>query len=240
VKPNFALKSSFNEVRLSAHALWIGAAGLLLSSLLSLQLYATTLNEAAGELTLDTGPQASLVFDRDGQLVFSFASEERTDVALDRISPNLVAAVLTAEDRYFYGHIGLDAIRIGGAAWVNVKSGRIVQGASTITQQLVRLLALTRERTYARKWREALLALRIERRFTKPQILEAYLNRIYLGDGYFGGEAASRGYFGKSSSSLSNQEAALLAGLITCPSACSPRLKPERARARRVDAASVG
>ena len=122
---------------------------------------------------------------------------------------------------------------MGGAALVNAKSGRIVQGASTITQQLVRLLALTRERTYSRKWREALLALRIERRFTKPQILEAYLNRIYFGDGYFGIEAASRGYFGKPSSSLTAPEAALLAGLIKCPSACSPRLAPERALARR-------
>ena len=201
--------------------------------LLSLQGYASSLDKTAKDLALDTGPQASLVFDRSGQLVFSFASEERTDVLLDSLSPNVIAAVLTSEDRHFYRHVGLDAVRMGGAALVNAKSGRIVQGGSTITQQLVRLLALTRERTYSRKWREALLALRIERRFTKPQILEAYLNRIYLGDGYFGIETASRGYFGKHSSSLSTSEAALLAGLIKCPSSCSPRLEPERARARR-------
>ncbi len=225
--------SSDNKIGHYRTHLLILVACLAVAGLVSVEGYTSSLDKTANELLLDTGPQASLVFDRTGQLVFSFASEERTDVEIDSLSPNVVAAVLAAEDRHFYRHVGLDLLRMGSAALRNARAGRIVQGGSTITQQLVRVLALTRERTYSRKWREALLALRIERRFSKSQILEAYLNRIYLGDGYFGIEAASRGYFGKTSSNLSTSEAALLAGLIKCPSSCSPRLEPQRALARR-------
>jgi 1A family penicillin-binding protein len=187
----------------------------------------------AAQFQLDTGPQATLLYDRNGQLVFSLHEEERTDRRLDELAPSLVSAVLAAEDQHFRSHTGVDVVRMAGAAINDMKEWRLTQGASTITQQLVRSQTLGRERTWTRKWREILLALRIERRFSKDEILETYLNRIYLGDGYFGVQAAARGYFGKDASSLDVLEAALLAGIIRCPSACSPRNEPERARRRR-------
>jgi penicillin-binding protein 1A len=195
--------------------------------------FARELNAMAAEFELDTGPQASLLYDRAGQLVFSFHEEERTDRRLSDLAPSVVPAVLSAEDQHFRSHAGIDIVRMGGAAWKDVKTGRLGQGASTITQQLVRLQALGRERTWSRKWHEIMLALRVERRFSKDQILETYLNRIYLGDGYFGVEAAARGYFDKDASALDESEAAMLAGIIRCPSSCSPRTKPEKARSRR-------
>ena len=199
----------------------------------SLQSFASALNHASREMQIDTAPQASLVFDRNNQLIFSFASEDRTSVTLDRISTPMVTAVLAAEDRYFFKHAGMDLFGVARAALVDMKEGGLKAGGSTITQQLVRLVALTRNRTLDRKVKEALLALRIDRRFPKRQILEAYLNRIYLGDSHYGVEAAARGYFGKTAADLTAPEAALLAGLIKCPSACSPRIAPAAAKARR-------
>lgn len=187
----------------------------------------------AARFQLDTGPQSTLLYDRHGQLVFSLHEEERIDRRLNELAPSIVPAVLSAEDRHFRSHVGVDVVRMAGAAINDVKSRRLMQGASTITQQLVRSQTLGRERTWTRKCREILLALRIERRFTKDEILETYLNRIYLGDGYFGIQAAARGYFDKDASALDVSEAALLAGIIRCPSACSPRTQPERARRRR-------
>src|SRR5262249_42857602 len=180
-----------------------------------------------------TGPQATLLYDRGGHLVFSLHDEERIDRHLDQLAPAVVPAVLAAEDKHFWSHAGVDIVRMAGAALNDAKSGRLTQGASTITQQLVRSQALGRERTWSRKLREVLLAVRIERRFTKSEILETYLNRIYLGDGYFGFQAAARGYFDKDASALDLSEAALLAGIIRCPSSCSPRNEPERALRRR-------
>ncbi len=210
------------------------AAGLtLIFCLGSLQIFASGLNRVSRELNLDTAPQASLVFDRNGHVVFSFASEDRTNVTLDHMSPAMVSAVVAAEDRYFFKHAGLDAFGLARAAWVDLRAGARKQGGSTITQQLVRLVALTRDRTLDRKIREALLALRVDRRFDKHRILEAYLNRIYLGDGHYGVEAAARGYFGKPASDLTPSEAATLAGLIKCPSTCSPRVAPAVAKAHR-------
>jgi penicillin-binding protein 1A len=215
------------------HAAVFGCGALLIFCLGSLQTFATGLDRVSRELELDTAPQASLVFDRSGRVVFSFASEDRTNVTLDHISRPMVSAVVAAEDRYFFKHAGLDVFGLARAAWVDLRAGAAKQGGSSITQQLVRLVALTRDRTVERKIREALLALRIDRRFQKEQILEAYLNRIYLGDGHYGVEAAARGYFGKSAAELSAAEGATLAGLIKCPSTCSPRVAPAVAKAHR-------
>ena len=195
--------------------------------------FANELDVMAAQFQLDTGPQATLLYDRTGRLVFSLHEEERVDRRLNELAPSVVPAVLSAEDKHFPTHLGVDVVRMAGAAITDVKARRLTEGASTITQQLVRSQTLGRERTWSRKCREILLALRIERRFTKDQILETYLNRIYLGDGYFGVQAAARGYFGKDVSALDVSEAALLAGIIRCPSACSPRTQLERARRRR-------
>ena len=109
----------------------------------------------------------------------------------------MLNAVVAVEDRRFYSHYGLDPIRIGGAAVRNVRAGRIVEGGSTITQQLARAVRLSPARTFERKLREAMLALRLEQRYSKEQILQEYLNTVYFGEGFYGVEAASRGYFGK-------------------------------------------
>jgi penicillin-binding protein 1A len=181
---------------------------------------------------LASGPQSTIVYDRDGRPVFSFSSEQRIDVPLEDVSPHLVSAILAVEDRRFFSHQGLDLIRIAAAAVRNVQAGRIVQGASTITQQLVRNLYLGPQRTWRRKIREALIATDIEARLSKRQILELYLNTVYFGDGLYGVEATSRGYFGKRAKDLDPSEAALLAGLVRNPSQ-SPTRQPARALARR-------
>ena len=215
------------------HVVAISAAAVALSACVVVYRFCHQMDLMAAQFRLETGPQATLLYDRTGQLVFSLHEEERTDRRLDELAPTIVPAVLAAEDRHFRSHVGVDVVRMAGAAVNDVKSWRLTQGASTITQQLVRSQALGRERTWSRKAREILLALRIERRYTKDEILETYLNRIYLGDGYFGVQAAARGYFDKDASALDASEAALLAGIIRCPSACSPRMQPERAGRRR-------
>jgi 1A family penicillin-binding protein len=219
--------------RIAPYFSWSLFAAGLMFCLGSLQSFASGLNHVSREMQIDSAPQGSLVYDRDNHVIFSFATEDRTNVSLDHISKPMVTAVLAAEDRYFFKHSGMDLIGVARAALVDLKEGGLKEGGSTITQQLVRLVALTRNRTVERKVREALLALRLERRFPKRQILEAYLNRIYLGDGHYGVEAAARGYFGKTAADLTAPEAALLAGIIRCPSACSPRTAPALAKLRR-------
>ena len=213
--------------------IWCVAAATLVFCLGSLHIFARGLDQISRDLKLDTAPEASLVYDRNNNLVFSFASEDRTNVPLDRVSPAMISAVLTAEDRYFYKHAGMDVIGLARAAWVDLKARAVKQGGSTITQQLIRHVALTTDRNIQRKIKEALLALRVERRFDKQHILEAYLNRIYLGNGHYGVEAAARGYFGKPAAELTHAESALLAGVIPCPSVCSPRTAPNVAKTRR-------
>lgn len=191
----------------------------------------TAVVEARELATLESGPQSTVVFDVHGRPVFTFYTEQRINVPLDRVAPVLAAAVLTAEDRRFYSHYGLDPVRIVGAAVANVRKGRIVQGGSTITQQLARLQELGRERTFRRKLREALLASVLEQRYTKPEILEGYLNKVYFGHGYYGVEAAAGGLFGVPAASVTPAQAATLAALIRAPVYYSRR--PDRLLARR-------
>lgn len=178
-------------------------------------------------------PQATIVLDRRGDPVFSYFVEQRIDVPLTDVSPTVVEAMLAIEDKRYFTHNGLDPVRIAGAAWRNVQARRIVEGGSTITQQLARVSQLSPARTYARKVREVLLAANIERRYSKEQILEQYLNTVYFGEGFYGVEAASRGYFQKSARALEPHEAALLAALVRSPSHDSPFVAPERAQQRR-------
>src|SRR5204863_7891563 len=139
-------------------------------------------------------------------------------VPLAEISPNLIHALIAVEDQRFYDHHGFDLVRIGSAAMANIRHRRAAQGASTITQQLARQSFLTPDKTIRRKLQELIVAERIEGAYTKEQILELYLNKVYFGDGLYGAEAAARGYFDKHASEIDVPEAALLAGLVKSPS----------------------
>ena len=177
--------------------------------------------------------QSTAVYDSGDRLVFTIFQEQRIEVPLARISPHLLHAIVAIEDQRFYEHHGFDAVRIASAAVANLRHLRAVQGGSTITQQLARQSFLTPDKTIRRKLQELILAAQIEQLFTKPQILEMYLNKVYFGDGLYGIEAASRGYFGKHASDLSIAEAALLAGLVKSPSSYAPTVSLSRAIARR-------
>src|SRR3984893_448292 len=177
--------------------------------------------------------QATAVFDDADKLAFTIFKEQRIEVPLSQVSPNLVRALIAVEDQRFYEHRGFDEVRIVSAALTNLRHRRAAQGGSTITQQLARQSFLTPDKTVRRKLQELILAGRIERQYTKPQILELYLNKVYFGDGLHGAEAASRGYFGKHASQLTVPEAALLAGLVKSPSSYAPTVSLERAVARR-------
>jgi penicillin-binding protein 1A len=153
-------------------------------------------------------------------------------VTLDALPKHLAQAVIATEDRRFYRHFGMDVVGFGRAMLVNIRAGRIVQGGSTITQQLAKNLYLSPERTVVRKLRELMLAIWLEARLDKDEILAAYLNRVYLGDGTFGVEAAARRYFGKSARQLSLAESAIIAGLLKAPSRYAPTNDLARSRAR--------
>ena len=177
--------------------------------------------------------QATAVFDRNDQLAFTIFKEQRIDVSLAQVSPNLQKAILAIEDQRFYAHKGFDTVRMASAMLANIRRGRLAQGGSTITQQLARQSFLTPDKTYRRKLQELILAARIERSYSKNQILEMYLNKVYFGDGLYGIEAAARGYFGKHASELTVPDAALLAGLVKSPSSYAPTVSMSRAVARR-------
>ncbi len=169
----------------------------------------------------------------DGKAFWTLGTERRIPVPLDRIPPLLVKAVVAVEDSRFYEHHGVDLKGIARALWRDIVTGSLAQGGSTITQQLSRVLFLTSEKSLTRKLREAVLAMQIERRYGKDEILTLYLNQIYLGEGAYGVEAAARTYFGKGVEDLTLSECSLLAGLPKGPSYYSPLAHPERAEARR-------
>lgn len=169
----------------------------------------------------------------DGTQVGSFALEHRIIVTYDQIPKILKDAVLSTEDRHFESHWGVDVVRVAGAAFRNLTEWRTAQGASTLTMQLSKVLFLTPERKFKRKFQEVLIAIQIERHFTKPQIFTMYANQVDLGHGNFGFAAAAQFYFGKRLDQLTLPEAALLAGLPQTPSGNSPLLRPDRARQRR-------
>jgi penicillin-binding protein 1A len=167
-------------------------------------------------------PIITQVFSKNGELIGEFFKERRIVVPIERISEILRQAFVAAEDARFFEHEGISYIGILRAIAKNIMAGRFVQGGSTITQQVVRSLLLSRERTLSRKIREILLAHRIEKYLTKEEILYIYMNQIYLGHGNYGVEAAARDYFGKGVEELSIAEASLLAGLPRAPETYSP------------------
>src|SRR5437667_2998252 len=178
-------------------------------------------------------PERNTVFDVDGKIYSRLAGANRLKVSLDQISPLFINAVLAREDTRFYQHGGIDWRGILRALVHDILSGSAKEGASSITQQLARNSLPLGGRTISRKLLEAMVALRVERDFTKQQILELYVNRIYFGSGCYGVETASQAYFGKSASQLNLPEAALLAGLIRSPNRFSPLKNPEGAAIQR-------
>ena len=177
----------------------------------------------------------------DGKPFAKFGDLYGGPVALADLPPHLIQAVIATEDRRFYSHFGIDMIGVARAAIENIKAGAVRQGGSTITQQLAKNLFLNPRRTLRRKVQETLLALWLERKFSKDQILTIYLNRVYLGAGAYGVEAAAKRYFGKSVRAVSLLEAAVLAGLPKAPSRYAPSRDPAAAkrRASRVLASMV-
>jgi len=173
------------------------------------------------------------VYDDSGAAVAQFFVERRVFIPLEKIPAVLKQATLAVEDARFYAHHGIDYIGIARAIWSNVQAGEVVEGASTITQQVAKMLFLTHRKTFERKLREVILAYRMEQVLTKDEILEIYLNQTYYGHGAYGVEAAANVYFGKPVMELTLDEAALIAGLPKAPTAYSPYNAPERALRRR-------
>ncbi len=168
----------------------------------------------------------------DGTEIYQGGDLVGETVTLDQLPPALAQAVLATEDRRFYDHFGIDPIGLARAMVRNIRAGRIVEGGSTITQQLAKNLFLTHERTYVRKLQEVVVAFWLELEFTKDQILTLYLNRVYLGAGTYGVDAAARRFFRKPASRINTYEAAVLAGLLKAPSRYNPVSSPKRAHAR--------
>lgn len=172
------------------------------------------------------------ILSADGQLVGNRGDTGGEAVHIADMPPYLPGAVIAIEDRRFRQHFGVDPVGLARAVVVNLTARGVSQGGSTLTQQLAKNLFLTQERTFGRKVQEVLLALWLEKTYTKDQILELYLNRVYMGAGAYGVDAAARRYFGKSARDVTPMEAAMLAGLLKAPSRYAPSHDPERSRAR--------
>ncbi len=168
----------------------------------------------------------------DGETIAAFGDVYGEPVSLAQIPDSLPQAVMATEDRHFYGHFGLDLVGLVRAAVVNLRAGHVVQGGSTISQQLAKNLFLTPERSLRRKVQELLMALWLEHKFSKEQILTLYLNRVYLGNGTWGVDAAARRYFGVPASELNLYQSALLAGLLKAPSRFNPQNDREQSAKR--------
>jgi len=186
------------------------------------------------DILTDYQPKIPLrVYTADGALIGEFGEERRSVVAISEVPQALKLAILAAEDERFYQHTGVDYLGVARAAYANLVHGGRRQGASTITMQVARNFFLSSEKTLVRKLYEALLAFKIERNLTKDQILELYVNQIFLGQRAYGFAAAAQIYFGKSLGQLTLAEAAVLAGLPKAPSAYNPVANPQRARQRQ-------
>jgi len=194
--------------------------------------YSRAANEVAALATYRPSVVTRVYADDGETVIGEFALEKRIPLKYEEIPPVLRNAILAVEDVRFYHHIGIDPIRIVGAAWRNITTDR-VEGGSTLTQQLTKNLFLSKEQTYTRKVNEWILALQIERYYTKNQIMELYVNHMFLGANAYGMEAGAETYFGKHAKDLTLGEAALLAGVPKAPSEYSPTANPAKAKERR-------
>ena len=169
--------------------------------------------------------RTSIIYDGQSDMVTRLHGvQDRTWVSISELQPSTVYAFISAEDARFFEHEGVDIIRIAGAIVADIKAGSYVQGASTISQQLIKLSHLTSEKTISRKAEEAALAYEMERQYSKEDILEMYLNYVYFGGGYYGIEAAAKGYFGVHASDLTLDQSAMLAGILKSPSGYAPHI----------------
>jgi len=206
--------------------LWVAIVGCLV-----LGYFALTLPETS-ELTRAERRPSVTILAADGSLLTTLGDLFGQPLTLKEMSPYLPKAVVATEDRRFYSHFGVDPIGLARAVFANIAAGHIVQGGSTITQQLAKNLFLTPERSLSRKIQETLLALWLEHRFTKNQILEIYLNRVYFGAGTYGVDAAAHRYFNKSARQTNLYESAAIAGLLKAPTRFNPTHDPDKAAAR--------
>lgn len=209
----------------------LGVIGILLIGFAAMVTFSTL---PSLEALTDYRPKIPLrIYSDEGLLIGEFGTERRDVVTIDEVPEHLKQAILAAEDDRFYEHSGVDYIGVLRAAYSNFAAGGVRQGASTITMQVARNFFLTREKTLTRKFSEALLAFKIERSLSKDQILELYINQIYLGQRSYGFSAAAQIYFGKTLGEIDMAEAAMLAGLPKAPSLFNPVVNPERAKVRQ-------
>ena len=213
---------------------FIGSVWLALVAVLAVLWFARDLPRPESALDAVRRPSLTLE-DRTGKVIATFGDLVGEPLRLTQFPPALPAAVVAVEDRRFYHHFGIDPVGLLRAAWVNVTSGRVRQGGSTLTQQVAKTLFLTNARTVRRKVQELLLTVWLERHFSKNEILEIYLNRVYLGSGAWGMDAAAKMYFGTSARRVTLAQAAVLAGLPRAPSRFNPRVNPAAATARAKD-----
>ena len=205
---------------------WVSAAAALAI------VYGISQLPSAQSWTIPERPANIRVLTKDGQLISNRGQMGGEAVSIETLPPYVAQAFIAIEDRRFYQHFGIDPMGIAAAAWDNLTAHRVERGGSTITQQLAKNLFLDPDQTLARKLQEALLALWLERRYSKVEILELYLNRVYFGSGAHGIAAAARTYFGKTPAELTVEEAAMLAGLVKAPSKINPRVNSAAANAR--------
>ena len=178
--------------------------------------------------------QTTILYDQSGdEIIRLHGTEDRICVSLEDIPKKVQEAFISAEDARFYEHSGVDFIRIAGAAWEDIKAGGYAQGASTMSQQLIKLSHLSADKTMSRKLEEAVLAYQMEQKYSKDEILEMYLNYVYFGGGYYGIEAAAMGYFGVHASELSIAQGAMLAGILKSPTNYAPHIDLEASTGRR-------
>lgn len=176
---------------------------------------------------------ASQIWSKDGVLLAELGLEKREIVEMNDVPARVIDAFLSAEDDKFFEHKGVDYLGLTRAMFANFKAGRVVQGGSTITQQVAKSLLLSSERSITRKLKDFILAQRIEEKLTKKEILYLYLNQVYLGGGYYGVKAAARGYYNKELKDISVAEAAMMAGLLVAPGKYSPYVNPHAAKMRQ-------
>jgi len=212
----------------------VGTAAVTLGVVPRLAEIATAHSSTSSLPALDALAQRSVMYDRNGTVIAVFKAEEnRKPISIDDMSQDAIGAVLAVEDSSFYKHLGVNGRSLLRATLANVAAGGVVQGGSTITQQLVKLALVGSKRDANRKIREAMYALRLEKQYSKSQILERYLNTVYFGNGAYGIEAAAETYFGKQAKDLTIGDGAFLAGLIRNPEGYDPFRYPDRSVARR-------